>query len=116
MYAGAGWCHVYKGNYDQVLALRGPARRVMEQRFDILWYTWSLVTISWAYACLGRWDDAEKEGQNAMRMGEEFLDDSVMSHAAWVLSIVYVSKGDLVRALEYSALGVQKAPTPGDKW
>jgi tetratricopeptide (TPR) repeat protein len=104
-----------KGDYDQVLTLKAQVLRVMEQRFNLRWYAWALKAASLAYAWLGRWDDAVDEGQKELRVSEEFSDNSEISIAAWTLSMVYTSKGDLVRALEYGELGVQKAPTPADK-
>ncbi len=70
---------------------------------------------SWAYSQLGRWDDAVEEGQKELSIAEEFSDNSMISFAAWIISIAYTSKGDLGRAIEYGELAVQKAPTPGDK-
>ena len=48
-------------------------------------------------------------------MGEEFADDSNGVLCGLVISMAYTAKGDLVRALEYGELAVQKAPTPADK-
>jgi tetratricopeptide (TPR) repeat protein len=109
------WSHLLKGDYDQVLTLKAQVLRVMEQRFNLRWYAWALKAASLAYAWLGRWDDAVDEGQKGLRVSEEFSDHSEISIAAWTLSMVYTSKGDLVRALEYGELGVRKAPTPADK-
>jgi tetratricopeptide (TPR) repeat protein len=56
-----------------------------------------------------------EEGQEALRVGEEFSDNSIISFAAVTLSLAYTAQGDLVRAVEYGKLGVQKALTPTDK-
>ena len=74
-----------------------------------------LTAASVAYSWLGRWHEAVEEGHKVLRMGEEFSDHGVMSHAAWMISWAYTAKGDLVRAVEYGELAVQKAPTPADK-
>jgi tetratricopeptide (TPR) repeat protein len=109
------WSHLSKGDYDQVLALKAEVLRTMAQQFDLRWYAWALKAASLAYAWLGRWDEAVDEGQKELKVSEEFSDNSEISIAAWTLSMVYTSKGDLVRALAYGELGVQKAPTPADK-
>jgi tetratricopeptide (TPR) repeat protein len=107
--------HVWKGDYDRALALKEQVLRVMEQRINCRWYLWAVDAASLAYAWLGPWEQAVAEGHKGLRVGEEFADNGVVSFAAHVLSMVYTSKGDLVRALEYGELAVQKATTPGDK-
>jgi tetratricopeptide (TPR) repeat protein len=109
------WSHLYKGDYDQALALKDQVLRVMEQRFNFRWYMWAVDGASIAYTWLGRWEQAGEEGRKGLRTGEEFADNSVIAFAAHILSMTYTSKGDLVRALEYGELAVQKAPTPADK-
>ena len=83
---------------------------MLEQRFNLRWYLWALAAASWAYAWLGRWEDAVGEGQKALRVGEEFADHSVISFAAWILSMVYTSKGDLGQALEHAGTGSPESP------
>ena len=109
------WSHLFKGDYDQSLALKDQVLRVMEQQFNFRWYMWAVDGASIAYTWLGRWEQAWEEGHKGLRTGEEFADNSVIAFAAHVLSMTYTSKGDLVRALEYGELAVQKAPTPADK-
>ncbi|MBI3327561.1 MAG: hypothetical protein HYZ81_12775 [Nitrospinae bacterium] len=109
------WSHLFKGDYSQVFAPKEQALRMMEQRVHCRWYMWAVDAASLAYACLGRWEQAIAEGHKGLRVGEEFADNSVISFAAHVLSIVYTSQGDLVQALECGELAVQKAPTLADK-
>jgi tetratricopeptide (TPR) repeat protein len=75
----------------------------------------SLTASSIAYSLVGQWENAVAEAQEALRRGEEFSDDSVVSFAAWVISLAYSFQGDSVRAVTYGELGVQKAPTPANK-
>ncbi|MCI0529847.1 MAG: hypothetical protein L0Y56_20585, partial [Nitrospira sp.] len=42
------WCHLGKGDYNQVLVLKEDVLRNMEQRFNPLYYMWSLTATSWA--------------------------------------------------------------------
>jgi class 3 adenylate cyclase/tetratricopeptide (TPR) repeat protein len=109
------WSHLLKGDYDQVLTLKVETLRTMEQRFHLRWYMWAMTGASLSYSWRGRWEQAVAESQEALRVGEEFADNSIVSFAALTLSIACTSKGDLVRAVEYGELAVQKAPTPGDR-
>jgi tetratricopeptide (TPR) repeat protein len=109
------WSHLYRGDFDPVLALKEHLLRTMEQRFNLRWYVRGLVAASRAYICLGRWDEAVEEGQKALSVAKEFSDNSVISLAAWILSIAYTWKGDLARAIEYGKQAFQKASTPADK-
>jgi tetratricopeptide (TPR) repeat protein len=109
------WSHLYQGDYAQALAVKEQVLRMMEQRFNCRWYMWAVVGAALAYAWLGRWQQAGEEGQKGVRIGEEFADDSVISFATHVLSMVYTAKGDLARALACGELAVQKAPTSADK-
>jgi tetratricopeptide (TPR) repeat protein len=70
---------------------------------------------SWAYANLGRWKEAETHGFHALRLAEELQDDSSISFTAWVISVAFIQKGDLPRALEYAELSVDRATTIADK-
>ncbi len=109
------WSHASKGSYDEALVLHADVLRTMEQRFQLRWHMWTWCAVSWSYTWLGRWERAEEAGQNALRAGQEFSDDSVASYAAWTTSCAYTSKGDMARAIEHGQLAVQRAVTPFDK-
>jgi len=107
--------HLCKGDFEQVLTYKLEALRTIEQQFNLRIYVWALSAASWAYTYLGRWDEAVKEGQEALRVAEEFSDNSLISFAASIISFALNSKGDLARATEYGELAVHNAPTPADK-
>jgi len=109
------WSHLYRGDFDRALALKEDLLRTMEQRFNHRWYVRGLCAASRAYICLGRWDEAVEECQTALKVAEEFSDNSQVTVAAWTLSMAYTWRGDLARAVEFGELAVQKAPTPGEK-
>jgi len=111
-YTWLEWSHLHRGDFDRVLALKKDLLRTMEQRFNIRWYAYGLSAASRACSYLGRWDEALEEGQKALGVAEEFSDNSMISLAAYNLSMACTSKGDLTRAIEYGELAVQKAPTP----
>jgi tetratricopeptide (TPR) repeat protein len=114
-YTWLGWNHLYRGNYDRVLAVKEELLRMMEQRFNPRWYVRGLCGASRACICLGRWDEAVEEAERALKVAEKFSDNSLIALAVWTLSMVYTWKGDLGRAVEYGELALQKSPTPGDK-
>jgi len=114
-YAWLGWNHLYRGHYDRVLALKEDLLRTMEQRFNPHWYVRGLVAASRACICLGRWDQAVEEAQNALKVAEESSDNSLVVFAVWTLSMAYTWRGDLGRGVEYGELALQKAVTPADK-
>jgi len=109
------WTHLDKGDYDQVFTLTEQVLRTMGPQFNPRDYTYTFTARSLAKTQCGRWDEAVEEAQKSLRIGEEFSDGSFISFAAWVTAYAYLHKGDSARALEYAELGVQKAPTPGDK-
>jgi len=114
-YSYLAWSHLYRGDYDRVLALKEDVLRNMEQRFNLRWYVRGLCAASRAYTCLGRWEEAVEEAQKALSVAEEFSDNNMISFAAWTLSMAYTWRGDLGRAIEFGEVAVQKAPTPGEK-
>jgi predicted ATPase/class 3 adenylate cyclase len=114
-YAWLEWSHLYRGDYDRVLAVKEGLLRTMEQRFNLRWYVRGLVAASRACICLGRWDEAVEEAQKALKVAEEFSDHSLIAFATWTLSMAYTWRGDLGRAIEYGELALQKASTPADK-
>jgi len=109
------WAHLDRGDYDQVFALTEQVLRTMGPQFDLHDYTYAVDAASLANTWRGRWDEAVEEAQKGLRIGEEFSDRSNFSWSAWVMAYAYLHKGDSARALEYAELGLQKAPTPGDK-
>jgi class 3 adenylate cyclase/tetratricopeptide (TPR) repeat protein len=116
-YAYVFWefCHFDRGDFERVLTLKEDVLRTMEHQFNLRFHTYALSVASRAYACLGRWNEAVEEAQEALSVAEEFSDNSLISFVAWNLSIAYTWKGDLARAVEYGELAVRKAPTHADK-
>jgi tetratricopeptide (TPR) repeat protein len=114
-YLVSQWSHIYKGDYEQALALREVILSMMDQLSSPRWQVWGLVSPSWAYFQLGRWDEAVEAGRKALSVAEEFSNDSLISFAGWAITWAYTLKGDLVRAKQCGEMAVQKAPTPGDR-
>jgi tetratricopeptide (TPR) repeat protein len=110
-YGALLWSHMCKGNYDNVFALWDDVQRLPKQSADPRGYG----GISWAYTHLGRWDEAVEMGRKALRAAEEMSNNSLVSFAAWIISIAYTSKGDYNQGVEYGELAVQKAPTLADR-
>lgn len=114
-YAHWQWSHLCKGELDQSIARSADVLRSLEGHTNLRWYLFAIAGASIAYTWLGRWEPAVDSGQQALRAGEEVSDNSIISFAAWTLSMAYTAQGDLARAIEYGDLGVEKAPTRGDK-
>jgi tetratricopeptide (TPR) repeat protein len=74
-----------------------------------------LFAASTAYAWLGRWDEALDEAYDALKIAEEYSDNSLISFAALTFVFPYLVKGEVSRAIEYAELAVKKAPTFADK-
>jgi class 3 adenylate cyclase/tetratricopeptide (TPR) repeat protein len=109
------WTHLCKGNFKEVFNFKEKALRTLEQRFNLRSYVWAHAAASWACTNLNHWDEALENGAEALKVAEEFSDNSLLSFAAASISQVYCFKGELDRATEYGELAVQKAPTPADK-
>jgi len=114
-YTWLEWSHLMRGDFYRVLALKKDLLRTMEQRFNLRWYVWGLCGASRACSYLGRWDEAVEEAEKALKVAEESSDDSLVTFAAWNLSMAYTWKGDLGRAVEYGEQALQKAVRPADK-
>jgi class 3 adenylate cyclase/tetratricopeptide (TPR) repeat protein len=109
------WSHLFRGNYEEVFPFKEEAVSKMEKAFNLRWYVYVLCGAARAYAILGRFHEAVAEGQEALRVAEEFSHNSLISFAAFTLNFVYTWKGDLDQAIQYGELSVEKAPTPGER-
>jgi class 3 adenylate cyclase/tetratricopeptide (TPR) repeat protein len=109
------WCNMDRADYDRALALKEDLLRKIEQHLNYRWYSWAMSGASRVYSYLGRWDRAIEEGQKALSVAEESSDNSLITFAAWNLSIAYNWKGDSEMAIKYGELAVQKAQTRADK-
>jgi tetratricopeptide (TPR) repeat protein len=106
---------VGRGEFDRALAVHRDVARLLARRFDPRWYVFSAAAVLLGHVWRGRWEAAEAQAQEALRTGRSAENDSLISFAAWTLSVVCTAKGDLGQAIEYGRLAVEKAPTPGDR-
>ena len=74
--------YLYTGGYDQVLALKDRTIQALEQRMNLRYYVWSHAAVSWAWTCLGRWEEAIAAGRRTLHIGETYTDGSMISFAA----------------------------------
>lgn len=58
---------------------------------------------------------AEESATRVLRAAQEVSDDSLVSFAAWVLSVSYTLKGNEHQSVHLGELALSKAPTPADK-
>jgi len=108
-------CQSFRNNYEEVFYLKKEVLRMMAEHFDPFTYNRCFIFTSIAYTMLGRWDEALEEGQNALNSAKKYSDDGHISWAAWAISMAYMSKGEIDRAIEYGEMAVKKAPSPGYK-
>jgi predicted ATPase/class 3 adenylate cyclase len=109
------WSHLFRGDFERVLALKEDLLRTLDQRFNLFFYVRGLCAASRACINLGRWYEAAEEARKALEGAEQFSDNSLIAFGTWSLMMTYTWKGDLARAIEYGELAVQKASTPADK-
>jgi class 3 adenylate cyclase/tetratricopeptide (TPR) repeat protein len=115
VYASLGWSYVHHGDFDAVLALEAGLEESVERALDLQWYAYALGALTAAGALRGDFDRALTFGRKEYRIGEESGDRSVMSHAAWVTSWVYLYRGDFVQAVQAAERAVELAPTVATK-
>jgi tetratricopeptide (TPR) repeat protein len=108
------WAQLLKGNYEAVLALREKVIQAHQKAFFLRSYVMSFCAVSHAYAYMGQWDAAVKEGERALKAADAHSDPSFSSFSAMFISIAYGLKGDMVRAIELAQLSVVKASSPLD--
>jgi len=106
--------HLDLSNYEQVFSLKEDIFRILEKKFDPRWYVWVLSVTSRAFSSIGRWDEAVEIGKKALIDAEQYSDNSLITFASWNLSIVYSWAVDMVRAIEYAELAIEKARAHGD--
>jgi class 3 adenylate cyclase/tetratricopeptide (TPR) repeat protein len=107
--------HMWRGDYERVLALKERALRMLEQSFHLRNYVRPLLISSLALTELGRWDEAVELGQKALSTAQDFSDNSLASWAAWTISLAYTAKRELDRAIESGEIALETAHTPGEK-
>ena len=107
--------HLWKGDLDRAVGLREEVARRLCDKLDDLFNLRRMVTslfyTSLAYIWLGRWNEAADSGKEALRLAQEYSDDSLISLAGRSLCLVYTFKGDLNRAIAYGENAVEKAQT-----
>jgi len=114
-YTVSQWSHLYRGLFNQAISMKEDILRNTTKSFSLVAYVRALTGTAIAYTGFGQWDKAIDEGQKAMKISQEYSDNSMISWAAYILTIIHSGKGDFARATEYGQLGVEKAPTLADK-
>jgi tetratricopeptide (TPR) repeat protein len=113
-YCIMGWDHLWKGDLEAAIRLKEECLAQMDKQFNLRTSVWALNEATLANSFLSRWNEAEKLGEKALRLAEDYADNSNTSWSAWCLCALYTLKGDLNQAINYGDLAVQKALTPGD--
>jgi tetratricopeptide (TPR) repeat protein len=111
----AQFAHILRGDFDQVLALREQLVQKTELGFGIGSYERGICATSLTYSFLGRWDEAVKEAQEALSISEKTPANINTSYAGTMISVAYLLKGDLDRAIQYGEMATEKSLTFADR-
>jgi class 3 adenylate cyclase/tetratricopeptide (TPR) repeat protein len=114
-YVALQWSYLWKADFDRVLTIKNDVVHQLERKFNLRYYMYALTGAANAHRYRGCWNEAILEAQKAIKIAEEFSDNSVASFAAMILTSAYLRKLDLSRALKHGEYAVNKAITPGDK-
>jgi tetratricopeptide (TPR) repeat protein len=109
------WSHILRGDLERVVALSDEILRKWNEGVTLRRIESPLCVSSFAYTWLGRWEEALKDGGEALSLAREYSDDSFTSFAACTISWAYMHKGELDRAFEYAELAAEKSSTPFDE-
>jgi len=107
--------HFHKGDFELVISLKDDGLREMQQGPQGTSPVWILVAASWSLWFLGRWDDAVRQAEEALRFAEKYSDPDQISAATWALSGSYCAKGDVDRAIHYGEIAVEGISAPYSK-
>lgn len=102
------------GSYVAAAAWFDEAFKVFQDHFEPRRYIWARSVSGVAHAKQGRWDRAVEDGEDAVRVGRQYRDDSLVTFASAFLAQSHAWRGDHAQALEYARLAQDKAPTPAD--
>ena len=108
-YAYLVWAHCVKGEYSKAIAIKKDVLRMRELQFNPRWLNLGLCGATYAYICLGRWDEAVEGGEMALKVAEGSSENDSISFAASYFTYIYAHKRDLSSAIKYGELALQKA-------
>jgi len=107
--------HFHKGDFELAISLKNDFLREMEQGPEVSSLLFILCISSWSLWFLGRWDDAVRQAEEALRFAEKYSDPDQISAATWALSGSYCAKGDVDRAIHYGEIAVEGISAPYSK-
>jgi class 3 adenylate cyclase/tetratricopeptide (TPR) repeat protein len=108
------WAYFWHGDYAQIILLQNKFLSLSDQKANLRGHVLSLGATALAFSKVGRWDDALKIGMAGLEAAENNSNDSLISHAAFAISLSNSLKGDLDNALKFADMALDKAPTIGD--
>jgi tetratricopeptide (TPR) repeat protein len=108
------WAYVYTGQYEQVLASKDAVLRKVSEHSSLRLHVTEIDAVSYAYANLGRWRESLELAQKALSVAQESSDDSLISWAEMMMSMISWLKGETPQAIKYGELAVKNAATPLD--
>jgi tetratricopeptide (TPR) repeat protein len=109
------WAYVYKGEYEEVLASKDAVLQKVSEHSSPRVPVTEIGAVSYALGCLGRWRESLELAQKALSIAKESSDDSLISWAEMIMSMMNRFKGETSQAIKYGELAVKNAETPLDK-
>ncbi len=107
--------YVYMADTQHALSCKERVMARLSERFDLTVYVRARVLASWALSLAGCWNEAVKEGTDALAKATEYSDRSLISFASMALTVAFGMKGQMDKAIEFGELGVRTALTPADE-
>jgi len=108
-------CHFLRCDYDRGFQLNEEYLRTMGDTFHLGSYVRLTGIVAQAYAQLGRWEEAVETAQQAVKVAQDYSDESSTAQAEDVFAAIYTYKGDPVKAIEHADRALGMASTPADK-
>jgi len=109
------WSYLWMGDLEKVIALKEDVLQLSETAFNCRAYVMSMSANSMAYSQMGQWESAIKDGQEGLKVAEEYSNNSFASFAAFALALANSLRNNHNQARDFAELAVQKAQTIGDK-
>jgi class 3 adenylate cyclase/tetratricopeptide (TPR) repeat protein len=108
------WAYLWHGDFEQIINLKNEFVSLSDQKANLRGHVLSLGATALAFSKVGRWDDALTVGKAGLEAAKINSNNSLISHAAFAISLSNSLKGDLDNALKFAEMALDKAPTIGD--
>jgi tetratricopeptide (TPR) repeat protein len=109
------WAYVWSGEYEKLHNLKDHILNLLNRQFNLKLYVYTFCAAALSFISTGQWAKAILMGNKALKIAEEFSDNSLISHAHMHIAHAYLIRGDMIQALENCKVSLDRAPTPFDE-